>query len=121
MRMKITDVAPAYCASCFDQKPGMLHVDFGAAFDGPVIDSGNGMKQCIDDLIVCADCLDTAARLAGYLPAAEAQATAEIEKLTEQLSQVKKIAAERGRKLRSITSALEDANLAEVVPIKAAK
>jgi hypothetical protein len=63
---RLTDVAPAYCSSCFGQKTELRHVDFDAAWDGPVIDPGNGIKQVIDDLIICEHCLAEAASLLGY-------------------------------------------------------
>jgi hypothetical protein len=65
-RIKIADVAPAYCSSCFSQKPRMVHVDFGAFYDGPVIRSEEGLVQHqIDDLIICRDCLRRAGLLVG--------------------------------------------------------
>lgn len=45
---------PPYCASCFQQK-SVRHVDFEAAYDGPVIPGSPHVA--IDDLILCEDCL----------------------------------------------------------------
>jgi hypothetical protein len=45
------------CAACytFNDKP---HVDMSAAFDGPVLENG----MTIDDLILCEDCVRSAAQ-----------------------------------------------------------
>ena len=55
-----------YCASCFSQNLESRHVDLEAYWDGPVIDSNNGMKQAIDDLILCETCVAEAAKVIGY-------------------------------------------------------
>lgn len=51
------------CSCCFQQRPDLAHVDFDAAWDGPVIDQANGMKQTIDDLVLCEQCLRSGAEL----------------------------------------------------------
>ena len=61
--MNIAPSAPPHCASCFDQKPRERHIDFQAAYDGPVIPGGQPTP--IDDLIICESCLRQAARLIG--------------------------------------------------------
>jgi hypothetical protein len=58
-----TDVP--YCASCYQARPGQPHVDFDAAYDGPVLDAAAAMQ--IDDLVICHVCLGGAARLLGYV------------------------------------------------------
>lgn len=58
---KLADRKPAYCAACFQQE-SVRHVDFEAAFDGPVLD-GESHKVAIDDLILCENCLADAFRL----------------------------------------------------------
>lgn len=63
--MKIADTTPAYCSSCFGQYPEQVYVDFESAWDGPIIDEGNGMKISIDDLVICESCLTAAANLNG--------------------------------------------------------
>lgn len=63
--MRLIEKAPAFCSSCHQQKPNTLHVDFDAYWDGPVLDAANGMKQSIDDLIICKDCLTAAGILIG--------------------------------------------------------
>ena len=76
-RIQLVDVAPAYCSSCFTQKPRMQHVDFGAYYDGPVIKSEDGQVQhVIDDLILCADCIRRAGMLIGL---------GEVERVTQEL------------------------------------
>lgn len=61
--MKLANPNPSFCSSCFEQKPDAIHVDMESAWDGPVIDPGNGIKQVIDDLYVCRDCLISAYEL----------------------------------------------------------
>lgn len=66
--MRVSNTAPPYCASCFQQKPEETFVDFEAAWDGPtqkVGPEGNTITVAIDDLIICEKCLTVAARLIG--------------------------------------------------------
>ena len=65
--MKLAAISPSRCSSCHGQYPERQHVDFDAYWDGPVIDENNGMKQAIDDLIICEDCLKAAATLIGMV------------------------------------------------------
>lgn len=65
--MRKTSIAPSFCAACFQQKPDKVHVDFEAAFDGPVVEVSPGIKVTIDDLVICRDCLAAAASLIGYV------------------------------------------------------
>lgn len=58
-----------YCSVCYGQYPERVHIDFEAAYDGPVIDEANGMKHPIDDLVVCDECLIGAAMLLGWVNA----------------------------------------------------
>ena len=55
---RLADRKPTYCASCFQQE-NVRHVDFEAAYDGPVLD-GESHKVAIDDLILCENCLSEA-------------------------------------------------------------
>src|SRR4051794_23314642 len=64
-RIHISEPAPPHCSSCFSAKPQTTHVDFGAAWDGPVIEGEGVVQHVIDDLIICADCIRTAGRLVG--------------------------------------------------------
>lgn len=52
---KIADVPPSACAACFGQYTDRRHVDFEAAWDGPVLDGS--VKVAIDDLVICENCL----------------------------------------------------------------
>jgi hypothetical protein len=60
---RVADPAPAYCAACFQAKPGSPHVDFGSAYDGPVLVDDAGVRQSIDDLVVCESCVRDATRV----------------------------------------------------------
>ncbi len=55
-----------YCASCFGAYPERRHVDFDAFYEGPVIDEDSGLRQTVDDLIICEECLRGAAKLLGF-------------------------------------------------------
>jgi hypothetical protein len=46
------------CSACFNQQPDKLHIDFEAAWDGPVKEGA--IKVPIDDLYICEDCLKSA-------------------------------------------------------------
>lgn len=65
-KIKIAHPAPPACASCYGQYPERLHVDFGAAFDGPVLFGKEGATQAqVDELVICDECLRAAAALLG--------------------------------------------------------
>lgn len=68
-RITLAQPAPAHCSSCYQQKPEQAHVDFGAGYDGPVVPALEGtvgvVGHMIDELILCSDCIKTAARLIG--------------------------------------------------------
>jgi hypothetical protein len=102
--MKIANPTPAYCACCFTQKIGTRHIDFEAYFDGPVIDPGNGMKQTIDDLILCEDCVRTAAKFIGMVDNEEANE--ELAKLRAEVNQLRALRARNAQKLSRIEKAL---------------
>lgn len=62
------------CSSCFGQYPQRRHIDFESSWDGPVIKDGimgeNGeisqrVPVSIDELIVCEDCIEAAAKMLG--------------------------------------------------------
>lgn len=55
--MKLANPNPSHCSACFNQQPDKKHIDFEAAWDGPVLDSESLVKQVIDDLYICEDCL----------------------------------------------------------------
>lgn len=76
-RIHIAEPAPPYCSACFQAKPTMTHVDFGAAYDGPTVPALQGtigvVGHTIDDLIICTDCLELGAALIGLEDAAKAR------------------------------------------------
>jgi hypothetical protein len=78
--LKIALTTPAACASCFGQYPDRTHIDFEAAYDGPVINSDDNIKMPVDDLIVCDECLQQAARL---LPNEQGERIKELERELE--------------------------------------
>lgn len=57
MSAKIAPVTPAYCSVCYQAGGDKTYVDFGSAWDGPVLTLEDGRKQPIDDLVVCSGCL----------------------------------------------------------------
>jgi hypothetical protein len=54
-----------WCSACFGQYTDRDYIDFEAFFDGPMIEVGEGLKQPIDDLIICETCLKSAAKTIG--------------------------------------------------------
>lgn len=60
--MRLAETLPVRCSACFGQKVGQLHVDFEAAWDGPILND-DGMRVSIDDLFICEECLRDAAAL----------------------------------------------------------
>ena len=64
--MRKAAVTPPYCSSCFQAKPNLLHIDFEATFDGPMINPTDGISISVDNLIICLDCMARAAHLAGF-------------------------------------------------------
>jgi hypothetical protein len=89
--MRVALQNPAYCSACFGARPGEKHIDFEAAYDGPVINSVAGNKVAIDDLVICEKCLIAAASLIGLTNADELRAENEelgqsVEELSEQVS-----------------------------------
>jgi hypothetical protein len=83
-RIREAPVAPVHCASCYNQQPQMVHVDFMAAYDGPVIPGSPPVS--IDDLVVCEICVKAAGRVLGMK---EADEPSEVEKLKEQLKETR--------------------------------
>ena len=68
-RIQIAEPAPPRCSACFQAKPQETHVDFGAAYDGPVVPAAENVAglvgHVIDDLILCETCITEAAKLIG--------------------------------------------------------
>jgi hypothetical protein len=93
-RVRVTEHAPVACASCGGQYTDRRHVDFGSAWDGPVVNSydviAKGVvNQQIDDLIVCESCIREAAEA---LKMDDVKAPA-IEKLQNQVAELKTLNA----------------------------
>jgi hypothetical protein len=89
-KIRLTETPPVRCSSCYGQYPDRTHVDFGAAWDGPVLGEPDGViggaRQVIDDLIICEDCLRDAGRLLGLEdPGDAARHLAELEGQAEEL------------------------------------
>ena len=76
--MRVTEITPTHCSSCFAQKPDETHVDFEASWDGPVFNTAEKGSEptfvAIDELIVCESCLRQAGALVQLKPAARIEA-----------------------------------------------
>lgn len=72
-RIQVASPAPPRCSGCFSAKPQQTHVDFGASYDGPMVPAVENVSglvgHSIDELILCEDCLVTAAKLIGLVRA----------------------------------------------------
>lgn len=73
----LSETPPPRCSSCNLQRPDMAHVDFEAAWDGPVIEDGiigvdgektHTLRTSIDELVICEECLTVGGRLVGLEP-----------------------------------------------------
>jgi hypothetical protein len=62
---RLHEFAPTHCAACFSQNFSLRHVDFEAAYDGPVL-VAEDMRPQIDELIMCEQCLAEAAQVLGW-------------------------------------------------------
>lgn len=60
--MRIAYHPPSMCSACFGQYPERVHVDFEAAWDGPVVNN-NGTAYSVDELVICEDCMRAAYEL----------------------------------------------------------
>lgn len=67
---------PMRCSNCFGQE-ACRHVEFPAAFDGPVVNQFAVVTEpgvdaiAIDDLVLCERCLKLAAKILGFVHAPE--------------------------------------------------
>jgi hypothetical protein len=89
-RIREADRPPVRCAACFGSYPERRHVDFGAAWDGPVFDEPDGVvggaRQVVDDLVICEDCLRSGAEVLGLEdPADTGRHVDEVEAANEEL------------------------------------
>lgn len=80
---RLAPTPPAYCAACFNAcGPQVRHVDFEAAYDGPVI-PGTPEPVPVDDLVICEGCLAEAFNLLD--PQHMRQTLVELEAIVEDL------------------------------------
>jgi hypothetical protein len=87
---------PVACAACYAQYPDRQHVDFGATYDGPVLNQldviSTGVTNVqIDELIICDKCVSDAAALLGLKDPGKMKAqidelVARVEDLSERLA-----------------------------------
>lgn len=96
-KMKLVDGGTPYCVSCYLQQPEVRHVDFAAAFDGPMVAEG-ATKVSIDDLIVCETCLRDAVKLLGI--------TGDVEEVQDEL----RLERQQNMELRERVNGLVDYN-----------
>lgn len=61
--MKLAHTVPVACACCYQQHIDRRHVDFEVFYDGPVMPGTD--PRPIDDLVICENCVTTAAKLIG--------------------------------------------------------
>jgi hypothetical protein len=98
---------PVACASCYGQYVDRRHVDFGASTDGAVLagpsNIAGGKGQSIDEVIICDECLATAAELIGLEEATPLHA--EIEELQQMVDDL----AERLARTTAYVETLEQA------------
>ncbi len=65
-KIRIAASIPAACSACFGQYVDRLHVDFSAAFDGPVLYGKDGSTlAAVDELVICDECMRAAAKVLG--------------------------------------------------------
>jgi hypothetical protein len=102
---RLAEGAPPWCASCYQQNLEQRHVDFDAAYDGPVLEGVDAaVKPQIDDLVVCESCLAEAARLLGW-ETVDTSRERERDRLTIQRVEAEKTAiVEYARKLEETIS-----------------
>lgn len=68
-KIHLAETPPLACSSCGTHTPDRRFVDFGAAWDGPMVpapgDIAGAKLASIDDLVVCEECLTAAAGVLG--------------------------------------------------------
>jgi hypothetical protein len=89
-QIRLAQPAPPHCSACFGAKPNMRHVDFGAAWDGPMLPALEGaigvVAHSIDDLVICEECLRTGGKIVGLTDNSELEAAnAQLEAANAQL------------------------------------
>lgn len=97
------------CSNCFGQE-NVRHVEFPAAFDGPVVNQmavvfEQGVDAVsIDDLILCENCLKVAAKIIGFVYAPD---------LVDELKRTRETLAITQEELRQSNAALGDMHQAQ--------
>lgn len=108
--MKLAEIPPAYCSACFLSKPGLRHVDFDVAWDGPTFHQADDRPMvAIDDLVICEECLGAAAALLGLTDPGELGAQ------LEQLQAANRVLVEELRGLEEYANRMEAAIVAKSV------
>lgn len=102
--MRIAQKTPPACACC--GQPHMVSggqwVDFEAAWDGPVLDTGEGNSRVavsIDDLVVCEKCVRQAGELIGLENAPDLRG-----QISEQRKEIEELRKEVRAKDRTISN-----------------
>lgn len=108
---------PPACSACY-QHSDRQHVDFGAAYDGPVVPGQTDVALVttvsIDDLIICEDCLGTAARHLGYTLDEEKEA--QITSLQQQNTDLRERVAAAVEYIKKLDAEMEQrANLEDLL------
>jgi hypothetical protein len=99
---------PPACAACGGQYPDRKHVDFGAAWDGPVLNQAEVIAEGvtpmqIDDLKVCETCVREAAEVL----ALSGQAGPRMESLKRRLAAQEAINANQKAYIEQLERALQ--------------
>jgi hypothetical protein len=82
--VRLTDKPPFACSSCAHRWQDRQHVDFEAAWDGPVLEGFERKDNIpLDDLIVCEECVREAAQLLGLTARGDLKALKEDNKRLE--------------------------------------
>lgn len=69
-KIHLAERPPVACAACYGQYTDREHVDFGATYDGPVLNvpdvlTKGAINVQIDELVICDECVRAAAALLG--------------------------------------------------------
>jgi hypothetical protein len=106
-KIHLAETPPVVCSSCFGQYTDRRHVDFGAAWDGPMVPPdqsvAGGKMVSVDDLVICEECLRFAATLIGMGDVQERDDR--IDRLNERLT-------DTGQRLGKALDALEKTKVA---------
>jgi hypothetical protein len=98
--MRLAHTVPVKCSGCYGQKPGHPHIDFESAYDGPMLDADNPRRGHIDWLVLCDECIASAAAM---LP----ENTEVVERLREELAEARANLADADNYIDRLESAHE--------------